>query len=543
MRAAAEAKTWRIGLQPTRTLALGFAAGCFGLFCLLPTCYMLVQSFLGPSGNLSLHNYQQLVTEPQQRLLLSNSLLLGIGSAMLAAIIGTPLGVLLARVDIPAKRIVRLALLVPLVVPPYILALAWIYVGGAAGLVAILLGRDLLSNWTYSITGAVLVLGLSFFPIVMLAAEGAARVVGAHLEEAALLVAKPGKVFWRITAPLMAPSIAAAALLVFVMALAEFGVPGLLRVPVFTTEVFTAFAAFYDFGRATALALPLLLATLSAGFAARLLIGERIITTSRTVLTGLPLSLGNWRLPAVAMVGLVILLSVALPLAALVRESSGAWNASAPVKESGRAITNSLFISAAGATLIVAIGTLLGYGIARMRMRARGVMELISLVSFAVPGTVIAIGLIGLWNRPGLPGDIYKSMAIIVIACIARFLPVAALILAAGVRQIPQSAEEAAEVVGAGWLRIFSRIVLPQLRGGIAAAWVIVFIFSFGELGATILVAPPGESTLPVRIYTLLANTTSSQVAALALMQAAIVLTPLILLAIVLNKRGSVDGY
>jgi iron(III) transport system permease protein len=238
------------------------------------------------------------------------------------------------------------------------------------------------------------------------------------------------------------------------------------------------------------------------------------------------------------MVGFVILLSVALPLAALVRESSGAWNAGAPVKESGRAITNSMIISAAGATLIVAIGTLLGYGMARMRMRARGVVELIALVSFAVPGTVIAIGLIGLWNRPGLPGDIYKSMAIIIIACVARFLPVAALILGAGVRQVPHSSEEAAEVVGASWLRIFSRIVVPQLRGGIAAAWVIVFIFSFGELGATILVAPPGESTLPVRIYTLLANTTSSQVAALALMQAAIVLTPLILLAIVLNKKG-----
>ena len=538
MRAAAEARTWRIGLQPTRALALGFAAVCFGIFCLLPTCYMLVQSFLDPGGDLSLHNYRHLLTEPRQRLLLFNSLLLGGGSAVLAAVLGTPLGVLLARVDIPAKRFVRLALLVPLVVPPYILALAWIYVGGSAGLAAMLLGCDLLSDWTYSTTGAVLVLGLSYYPIVMLAAEFAARGVGAHLEEAALLVAKPGSVFRRITAPLMAPSIAAAALLVFVLALAEFGVPGLLRVPVFTTEVFTAFAALYDFGRATALALPLLLVTLSAGVAVRLLIGERIIVASRTVRKGLPLSLGKWRLPAVVMVGSVLLLAVALPLVTLVRESSGAWNAAAPIKESGRAIANSLLLSVAGAMIIVAIGMLLGYGMARMRMRARGAVELISLVSFAVPGTVVAIGLIGLWNRHGLPGDIYNSMAIVVIAYVARFLPVAALILAAGVRQISHSAEEAAEVVGAGWLRIFSRIVVPQLRGGIAAAWVIVFIFSFGELGATILVAPPGESTLPVRIYTLLANTTSSQVAALALMQTAIVLAPLILLAMVLNTKG-----
>ncbi len=538
MRGPEGIKAWRIGLQPTRALALGLAAACFGIFCLLPAGFMFVQSFLGRGGDPGLHNYRQLLSEPRQRLLLVNSLLLAGGSAILAAVIGTPLGVLLARVDIPAKRILRVALLIPLVVPPYILALAWIYIGGSSGLVSEILGRDLLSKWTYSTTGAALVLGLSYFPIVMLAAEFAARGVGAHLEEAALLVANPRSVFRRITAPLMAPGIAAATLLVFVLALAEFGVPGLLRVPVFTTEVFTTFAALYDFGRATAFALPLLLATLAAGIGVRVLIGDRIITASRTVSTGLPLILGKWRLQAIALITMVLLLAVALPLVTLMRESSGGWTARAPVGESGRAIANSLLISSASATLIVVIGMFLGYSMARAKLRARGVAELICLISFAVPGTVVAIGLIELWNRPGLPGDLYRSAAIIVIACVARFLPVAALILAAGIRQIPHSAEEAAEVVGAGWLRIFSRIVTPQLRRGIAAAWVIVFIFSFGELGATILVAPPGESTLPVRIYTLLANTTSNQVAALALMQAAMVLTPLIPLAIVLNRKG-----
>jgi iron(III) transport system permease protein len=312
----------------------------------------------------------------------------------------------------------------------------------------------------------------------------------------------------------------------------------LLRVPVFTTEVFTAFAALYDFGRATALALPLLLAALAVGFIIKFLIGERMITTSRSVRTGLPLSLGKWRLPAAAMVGFVILLSVLLPLTALVRESAGAWNGGTPIKDSGPAIVNSLALSTAGATAVVALGAFLGYGAARLKVRARGIAELIILACFALPGTVVAIGLIGLWNRPGTVGYIYKSMAIIVVACAARFLPVATLILGAGVRQIPGSSEEAAEVFGSGWFRIFGRIVIPQMRGAILAAWVIVFIFSFGELASTILIAPPGESTLPVRIYTLLANTTSNQVAALALMQAVIVLAPMVLLALVLTRKG-----
>ncbi|HEX9424596.1 MAG TPA: ABC transporter permease subunit, partial [Pyrinomonadaceae bacterium] len=160
-------------------------------------------------------------------------------------------------------------------------------------------------------------------------------------------------------------------------------------------------------------------------------------------------------------------------------------------------------------------------------------------VTFAVPSTVVGIGLIRLWNRPGLPGDVYKSMAIIVIAYLARFVPVGALILAASLRQIPISFEEAADVGGASWLRTFSRIVLPQIRTGLAAAWVVAFIFAFGELGATVLVTPPGESTLPVRIYTMIANTPSSVVASLALMQAIIILAPLTLFGMLArNRRG-----
>ncbi len=127
----------------------------------------------------------------------------------------------------------------------------------------------------------------------------------------------------------------------------------------------------------------------------------------------------------------------------------------------------------------------------------------------------------------------------IVLAYLARFVPVAALILAASVRQVPASFEEAAEIAGASWPRTFFRIVLPQIRTGLAAAGVVVFIFAFSELGATLLVAPPGESTLPVRVYTLIANTPSSEVAALALMQCGTVLIPLALLgAFARGKRG-----
>lgn len=112
----------------------------------------------------------------------------------------------------------------------------------------------------------------------------------------------------------------------------------------------------------------------------------------------------------------------------------------------------------------------------------------------------------------------------------------AALLLAASARQIPVSFEEAAVVAGASWPRTFCRIVLPQMFTGLLAAWVVAFIFAIGEIGATALVAPPGESTLPVRVYTLIANTPASKLAALALAQVIIVFLPLALFALFVRQ-------
>ncbi len=193
-----------------RAIAISIAAALFIMLCALPVIYMFLVSFISADGSFTFNNYGRLLAESRQRELLMTSTLLGAGAAVLATVIGAPLGLLLARANLPAKRILRFAFVVPLVIPPYILALAWIYVGGSAGVAAQLFGRDLLSGWTYSLAGAIVVLGISFYPLSMLATEAAARRVDGRLEEAALLVAPQRRVLWRITLPLIGPSIAAA---------------------------------------------------------------------------------------------------------------------------------------------------------------------------------------------------------------------------------------------------------------------------------------------------------------------------------------------
>jgi iron(III) transport system permease protein len=486
---------------------------------------MFSLSLFSPDGSLDFEHYRRLLVEARQREMLMTSLLLGSGTAALATLIGAPLGLLLARVRAPGKAWCRLALVIPLVVPPYILALAWTWLGLSAGL-------------TYSLGGAVIVLGASFYPLAMLATEAAARRVDAGLEEAALLVAGPRRVYAKITLPLVAPAVSAAALLIFVLATAEFGVPGLLRVNVFTTEIFTAFAAFYDFGTATALAAPLLVMTLVAGILARVIVGESLLASRRGTRTGMTTESAGWRALAATSIASIVAACVVAPFAVLAAEAGEIDRIFSAVRESGGAIANSLALATVSATLITALALLLGYGRARMRSRWRGLVDLGFILAFAVPGTVIGVGLIGLWNRPGMAGAIYASPMIIVIACMARFTPVAALMLAAGARQIPVSYEEAAEASGASWPRIFTRIFAPQMAASLGAAWVVSFIFAFGELGTALLVAPPGESTLPVRIYTMIANAPASAVASLALMQTMIVLLSLAVLMAIAGRRG-----
>ena len=222
-------------------MVIGVALVAFVVCCVLPVSYLLATTLGAPDA------FGAVALDSRQQGLLLNTAILGVGTAVLATAMGAPLGIVLARVPLRRRAVVRLLAGAPVLLPPYVVALAWVN-----------LGWDRLSEWTYSLPAAIVILSLALYPLSMLATELAMRRIDGRLEEAGLIVAPPGRVLRRITLPLVAPSVIAAALIIFVLAVSEFGVPGLLRVRVYTTEVFTAFAALYDFSRAIALAVPLL---------------------------------------------------------------------------------------------------------------------------------------------------------------------------------------------------------------------------------------------------------------------------------------------
>jgi iron(III) transport system permease protein len=507
-------------LLSSRTVVLALATTAFLVVCVAPTAYM-IGMILG--GAPDAHVGAALLLDERQRSLVYNTALLGVGTATLATLIGAPLGVGLARIPVRVKPVWRLTLAAPAVFPPYVVALAWT-----------LFARG---EWTFSLAGAIVVLALVFYPLSMLATEVAVRRVEPRLEEAALLVASPVRVMTRITLPLVAPATLAAALVIAVLAISEFGVPGVLRVRVFTTEIFTAFAALYDFGRATVLALPLMIVCGLIAWPAALLAGERMLTTRRRLDAQSPLQLDAWKGPVGALALCVSVAAVIVPCAVLALDALRASSVLAIIEGSQRAVTMSLTAAATAATIATVFALCLGYARARARRRAGVPMDILMIVLFAVPSTVLGIGLIGVWNRPGVLGAVYATPMMLVLASLGRFVPVAILTLAAALRAVPTSHEEAAAIGGAKWLRTMTGIVLPQVRFALAMAWAVTFVLAFGEVGASILVAPPGESTLPIRVYTLIANAPPGHVSVLALFQSLVVLSPLVLLGLVARRR------
>jgi iron(III) transport system permease protein len=494
-----------------RRLLIGGAIVLFALVCILPAAYMIAMSFVSTAGAWTIANYTRLLFEARQRELLWTTITLGVSSSLISLFVGVPLGFVLARLRLPGIAFLRVALLSPLVIPPSVLALVWIFVTGH-------------SSFSYSLSGAALVLGVGLYPLPMLAAEAGFRRVHASLEEAGLMTTNRWHVFLRITLPLVAPLLAAAGLLVFALSVAEFGVPGLLRVRVFTTEVFTAFAALYDFGRATALAVPLLLITLFAVVMARWCIGERLLVAGSSWRPALLRRNALRDVTVFAGVLAIVAMVLGVPIAVL---AARARDVAANIVPAWPAVRTSILLSVIAATAAAIIGAFLGYARGRMRPRWGLLTDLLLIGAFALPSTVVGVGIIGVWNRPVVPLAWYASPMVIILGYMARFLPVAVLIIAAGVRQVSLASEEAAEICGVSWLRSFSRIVIPQVRGSLIAAWVAVFVFTFGEVGTTVLVSPPGQSTLPVRMYSLIANARDAEVATLALIQVLAAIVPM----------------
>jgi iron(III) transport system permease protein len=457
--------------------------------------------------------------------LLANTAFLGIAVAVLAGLAGTTLAVLVTKTDLPSPRALGALLTFPLFLPPFVLALGWFAVLGREGLLANVAGQAAgarASDLLFGAGGAILVLTVAYTPIAFRLVRVGLAAIDPAAEEAARLHRGWARTIRHIDLPLVAPSIALALLVTFVLVVGELGVPAFLRYRVFSAEVFAQFAAFLDIRGAVAMSLPLVLLVLAGVAIERGLLRHRVRFLPRHRLEPGVAPLGRWRAAVGAAAWTWVAATVLVPFAALAVRAGGAGSYRLALRGAGTSIGRSLWMAAVAATVILALALLLAYLVERTRARRRDGIDTALLLLFAAPGTVLGVGLILVWNRDGF-GWLYGSAAIVLLGWIAHFTPLAARVVSVALQGLPTSLEEAARLARVTWGRTVRHVVVPPVRPALTGAWLLAFVFCLRDLDLAITIYPPGTETLTVRVYTLMANSPEPVVAALALLTVGLV--------------------
>ncbi|HJZ88805.1 MAG TPA: hypothetical protein VKN99_26720 [Polyangia bacterium] len=491
--------------------AAGLVIAVAALLPLLVLCGQLVSSTAPASGPAAT------LASARIWLLLARSLGVAAAVTALALGVGVPLGFIFARTDAPGRWVAFALHAFPMFVPPFLLALGWFHWFGRQGL----LGSETSSRALFSAGGLIAILVATFTPIVTSLAALALSAIDPALEEAARVVARPWRVATRISLGAIRPALALAALIVFALSLSELGVPTFLRVDLYPSAVFARLGGVdYAPGEAVALVLPLL------GLALILLVAERRFVGARSFAVlgaraaeRFTIPLGRWRVVG-ALAGLLAAVVGLAPLGALIGRAGLGGFSSVPAWMGG-SLWNSLAEASLAASIMTALGIVVGRALARRR-RAAAPLDALAMLAFVMPASVLGVGILATWNRSATAA-IYGSLAIVVIGWTARYLIVSTRTIAIAVAQSPLHLEEAAAAVGSPFGRRLRRIVMPLHRRGIAAAWLLAFVFCLRDLETVVLFYPAGREPLTVRIFTLEANGPPAAVAALAALQIAVV--------------------
>jgi iron(III) transport system permease protein len=446
----------------------------------------------------------------------TNSFVLAIGATCLCLVVGIPLAFFIQRTNLWGRAIFGTVYIIPILIPPYIHAIVWTHLNPS---ISKLVGLDIHSLW-----GGILVLTLSYFPFITLMTSSGLKSIDRNVEEASLLSHGRWHTVKGITLPIITPHVLSGAIFVFIFSIVDFAVPDILRVKVYPVEIFVQFSAFFDEGAATILSVPLITITLFMIVLQKWHMKNRSYVQisggySRTA----RYNLGWLNIPSLGFCFMILGLSVGLPLAVLLKTAGPFSNYVRALSTSWDQISYSLVLAGSGAMICLLLAFSLSYLFQRTQIRMKTILELASFVPFAIPAITLGIGLIRVWNRP-LADLIYGSSLIIIFGYIARFIPFSVVALSSGFKQASPRLEEVAHLTSPHWARVVRRIVIPLLRPSLITGFFIVFILSFGELGTTLLVIPPGKETIPIKIYNLMHYGAEQIVAALCVSLVAIVL-------------------
>ena len=493
----------------------------------LPLLFIILQAIFPQfsAGSLSgaLTGIAPQFQDPQLPAMLGGTLWIAAGVALLSALIGLPLGVMRGLFNLPVPRLWDLIFLIPFLTPPYIAALSWMLVLQTNGYLDQLTGIDL-NDLLFSRSGIVLVMTLNIFPVVYFAVSRSLLASGQRLALVARVHgATAWRAFWHITLPMVAPALAAGMLLAFTLAIEEYGVPAALGsrsgVVMMTVGIEKKLADWpIDLPGASLLSMVLIVIALSGWWLQRRLVGDKEVTS----VTGKPTenmgaTLGIAAVPVVMVMALTGFVAVGLPglsmaVTGVMSTLSGglAWNNVTPqhylalFSQQGDALSalgTSLSL-ALGASLITGLlGLLISWLVVVRQIKGRSVLDALSLLPAALPGIVVGVGLILLWNRTFWPVSPYNTWAILLLSYCCLLMPWPVRYITSALRQLGGNLEPAARVHGASALQALRFIVMPLVFPAMLAAMLMVFAIASRELVTSLLLSPAGTQTVAVFIW------------------------------------------
>lgn len=545
-------------LDLTPWIVLGLMGLILILFVVYPIGRMLVYAFVAEGdpltlGNMTLSNFTSFFASPLYKQAIWNSIWVSVSSAFFSCVIGVPLAYVLSRIDIPGTPLWMALAALPLISPPFVGSYAWIVLLGRRGMIT-----HYVHEWfgvqlpsIYGPFGITLALTFSLYPLVFLAAQGAFSVADPYLEESAAVM---GASWWHrtrtIALPLVLPVVGAGAIMVFMRAIGNFGVPALLggEYYVLPTFIYFQITGFFNMNAASAISLISIAFSLGALFLMRWFTARQAAAT----VTASARAVRKITHPVARIVGLVYVVIVlgisTLPkLVVILASFSDTWAATPlPTKlgianyervlvHSLPALRNSLTLAGIATLICAVVGFLAAYAMVRRPFKGRFMIDIIVMTPFLLPGIVVGVALLSGFITGPLP--LAGTAAILIIAFFVRRMPYVFRSSVASIEGLDRAMEEASTTMGGSWWYTFRRIVLPLTAPGLMAGAIISFTTLIGELSATMILYSPKYKTATVAIYEYLLESRMGPASAIGTLMILVVLAGIMLANKLLGER------
>jgi len=516
-------------------------------------------------GQFTLTNFANLFANPENFTAIGNTVVSSAFATILALLIGVSLAWITSRTDTPGRRFFDNVFVIPYYLSPFIGAIAWTLlanprIGFINNLFTEVLGFEEAPFNIYSLGGLVFVMALYYSPIVFLFVAGSLRSMDPALEEASRIHGVgPLATTLRVTLPVVGPAVASSALLVYLNAAGQFGIPAVIGIPmhydVITTRIWVGLGYFPPkYTEAAAFAVVLLAFSSIIFFVQRrMLANKSFATVTGKGFRPAVVKLGRLRYLTLFACILYFAVSILLPYAALLFTSfqpflsfafePGAWTLSQYAEVlfnnplTVRATVNSLLLGTLGATVAIFFSLIISYVVQRTRLRLRHALDYLAMLPAGVPAVVFAVAL--LWSYIFLPVPIYGTIWMLLIAYVAHYIPFGVRATTSGLAQISVELEESARIHGESWLGTMRRIVVPLLKPALTVGWILLFIEFIRSLSLSILLYTPESVVMPVVTYELYETGAYPALAAFSVLQ-----TALMFIAIyAARKIAGVDNF